>query len=147
VNLNSDTVAEINRADARDRASLALNAMSNTRDTATKTGSRKDESSDPGQGTGHDLPLANVKAVLKPARPLPRQGDTKPGKTDLVLKRLRLSKGATIAMLMETTGWQAHSVRAFLSAVVRKRLGLALVSEIGKDGARRYRIDNSAKGA
>ena len=62
-----------------------------------------------------------------------------------MLKNLRLAKGATIGMLMESTGLQAHSVRGFLSAVVKKKLGLNLVSEVGKDGARRYRIDDSAK--
>jgi hypothetical protein len=41
---------------------------------------------------------------------------------------------------MEATGWQAHSVRGFLSAVVKKKHGLTLISEFGKDGARRYRI-------
>jgi hypothetical protein len=47
---------------------------------------------------------------------------------------------------MELTGWQTHSVRGFLSAVVRKRLKLNLVSEVGKDGQRRYRIvDDAAK--
>lgn len=47
---------------------------------------------------------------------------------------IQMAKGATIAMLMEVTGWQAHSVRGFLSATVRKRLGLNLISETGKDG-------------
>ena len=61
-------------------------------------------------------------------------------KTALLLKRLRLAKGASIAQLSEATGWQAHSVRGFLSAVVRKKLGLQLTSDIGKDGVRRYRI-------
>lgn len=67
-----------------------------------------------------------------------------PGKTDIVLKKLHLAKGATIAQLIEATGWQAHSVRGFLSAVIRKKLGLTLVSEIGKGGIRRYRIVGDA---
>ena len=70
---------------------------------------------------------------------------TKSTKADHVLKKLRLAKGATIEMLMEATGWQAHSVRGFLSAVVKKKLGLNLVSEVGKDGTRRYRINDSSK--
>jgi hypothetical protein len=71
---------------------------------------------------------------------------TKTTKAEQVLKKLRLVKGATIETLIEATGWQAHSVRGFLSAVVKKKLGLNLVSEIGKDGLRRYRIDDSSKG-
>jgi len=65
-------------------------------------------------------------------------------KTALVLKKLRLAKGVTIAQLSEATGWQAHSVRGFLSAVVRKKLELELISDIGKDGVRRYRIADGA---
>ena len=44
--------------------------------------------------------------------------------------------------IREATGWQPHSVHGFLTAVVRKKLGLTLVSE--KTGDERvYRVVGS----
>ena len=65
-------------------------------------------------------------------------------KSDVVLKKLRTARGVSVAQIMEATGWQAHSVRGFLSAVVKKKLGLNLTSEVGKDGQRKYRVVETA---
>jgi Protein of unknown function (DUF3489) len=56
-----------------------------------------------------------------------------------VLALLCGPSGATVASITRSTGWQPHTVRAFLAAVVRKKLGLRLESE-KRDGERLYRI-------
>jgi hypothetical protein len=52
---------------------------------------------------------------------------------------LRGPAGTTIAAIMTATDWQQHSVRGFLAGIVRKKLGLNLVSE-ATDKGRVYRI-------
>jgi hypothetical protein len=60
-------------------------------------------------------------------------------KQDRLVSMLRSPTGATIATMMNATGWQQHSVRGFLAGVVRKRLKLKLQSETS-EGNRIYRI-------
>ena len=76
-------------------------------------------------------------AAVSAAVPKARTG-TKHAK---VVAMLRDQAGATIAAIMAATGWQQHSVRGFLAGVVRKKLGLNLVSERGENG-RVYRISS-----
>lgn len=81
--------------------------------------------------------VVTVSVTVKKAK---NEAPAAPTKTDIVLKKLKSAKGATIQTLMDATGWQAHSVRGFLSGTVKKKLGHELLSETGKDGQRRYRI-------
>lgn len=94
---------------------------------------------------------------LNPSSPLHDEGADNSGvqlcekrlpkttKTEAVLKALWRKRGASLADLQEVTGWQAHSVRGFLSGTVRKKLGRTVISEVGKDGVRRYRIDDASR--
>ena len=41
---------------------------------------------------------------------------------------------------MKATGWQAHSVRGFLSGTVGKKMGLTVASAKGQDGERSYMV-------
>jgi hypothetical protein len=60
---------------------------------------------------------------------------------------LRAPGGVTIEAMARAAKWQPHSVRGFLAGVVRKKLGLTLVSADGENG-RVYRItDRTASAA
>lgn len=101
--------------------------------------------------------LANKKLALSSAPPVPTAKPTqkfvgnakinnaKPeSKKSEVVAMLQAPGGATIAGMMKATGWQRHSVRGFLAAVVRKRLKLKLTSE-KVDGNRVYQIAGISK--
>lgn len=60
-------------------------------------------------------------------------------KQQILINLLKRPKGAAIEELMEATGWQRHSVHGTMSGVLKKRLGLPLITEYGERG-RTYRI-------
>ena len=67
--------------------------------------------------------------------------NTRPGgKLGLILARIERKTGAAIDELVDVTGWQAHSVRGAISGALRKKLGLAILSEKVDGRGRVYRI-------
>ncbi len=64
-------------------------------------------------------------------------------KQALLIDLLKRKKGATIEELVEATGWQPHSVRGAISGTLKKKLGLAVISERVGDRSRVYRIAGS----
>jgi hypothetical protein len=86
------------------------------------------------------MPRRATKTRSKVERTKPTAPNTRAkSKQDAVLALLSRPQGATIAAMIEATGWQSHSVRGFLAGVVRKRLALTVQSE-KTDGERIYRV-------
>ena len=74
----------------------------------------------------------------KPSAPRGRQRHRT--KKQIALTLLERSKGASIAEMQKSMGWQAHSVRGFLAGTVKKMPGVVLTSEKPASGPRRYRV-------
>lgn len=101
---------------------------------------------------------ASAKASVKAFKPTKTKESSKrpsksgkPSKQDKVLALLNRKNGGTQEEICKATGWQAHSVRGFLSGTCKKRMGLNVKSTKSDKGVRRYRItandaDNSNVG-
>jgi hypothetical protein len=77
--------------------------------------------------------IRNLRKARQPVQTnLPRRT-----KTERILAHLNKPSGATLNALMALTGWQAHSVRGFLSQLSKKR-GLRIQS-FQRNGERVYR--------
>ena len=60
-------------------------------------------------------------------------------KSAKMLGLLTRKSGCTLDDLQAASGWQAHSVRGFLSGTVRKKLGFKIESSVNSKGVRRYK--------
>jgi hypothetical protein len=86
----------------------------------------------------------HLKPVTKPSAHQQSRSALQPttpreSKKARIIAMLRAPGGATIEAMARAAKWQPHSVRGFLAGVVRKKLGLTLVSADGENG-RIYRI-------
>jgi hypothetical protein len=88
------------------------------------------------------------KQLHKKSVPSPKTGKTpEPGKSTKqakIISLLKQSSGVSLPDLMKATGWQAHSIRGFISGTLKKRLSLNIISDTTSTGLRRYRISEVA---
>jgi hypothetical protein len=62
-------------------------------------------------------------------------------RAEAILSLLRRSEGTTIEVLKKATGWQAHSVRGFISGTIRKKMKLTVTCAPDAQGTRVYRLE------
>ena len=120
----------------RKPASRTNNSKTKIRNSVTRTTARK---------AGRLNSIAEPAAHQRPRRtsqPTTRLASKKAN----IIAMLRAPGGATIEAMTRAAKWQPHSVRGFLAGVVRKKLGLTLVSAGGANG-RIYRIIDSTSSA
>lgn len=65
-------------------------------------------------------------------------------KTSKILRLLQRPHGATVGELVKATGWQPHSLRGFLSGVLKKKMALKIRSAPRDNGDRAYRLPSKS---
>jgi hypothetical protein len=85
-------------------------------------------------------PVAPVQSAPEATeRPTVAAAPAREYKKDTVLNLLQRENGATLDELMTSTGWQAHSVRGFISGTLRKKHGLNIERVKRNDAGTAYR--------
>jgi hypothetical protein len=96
-------------------------------------------------GAKSPKPAKTAAPAKKTARTAPA-GTTAPTprehtKQATMIAMLQRKNGATIAEIVEATGWQPHTVRGAFAGALKKKLGLNIVSKKDEKRGRVYRID------
>lgn len=97
----------------------------------------EEQASDPHQHAQISAPQLVV--AVDPAVTSRATSPKAPRKLDLLIATLGTADGATIAELMQVSGWQAHSVRGAMAGALKKR-GITVTSDKLADRGRVYRI-------
>ena len=63
-------------------------------------------------------------------------------KQQIMIDLLSRPEGATIEEIANATEWQSHTVRGAMSGALKKKLGLAITSEMVDARGRVYRLED-----
>jgi hypothetical protein len=80
-----------------------------------------------------------AKKVGRAKKPVTKPKAERANKKAEVIAMMKRAKGATLAEIMEASGWQAHTVRGFVSILASKG-GEKVESSKSADGERTYKI-------
>ena len=92
------------------------------------------------KATKKATPAKKPAKAPKKAKTAKTEGVREGSKTATVVALLERKGGATLAEVMKTTGWQAHSVRGFISGTLGKKMGRTVESTKREDGERVYQL-------
>ena len=92
---------------------------------------------------GQKLALANTETLEPPKKAtVTSERKTRDGtKQAMMIELLKRPGGATLAEIVEATGWQAHTVRGAMAGALKKKLGLTVTSENDEVRGRVYRLN------
>ena len=108
--------------------------------TETETTAKKQPAAAKASAGKHPTRAKRQAAVGKPQRRDQRPAARAGTKQSALIELLSRRDGATIAEAVKATGWQPHSVRGAISGSLKKKLGLAVVSDKVEGRGRVYRI-------
>jgi Protein of unknown function (DUF3489) len=92
-------------------------------------------------GTGRIWKAIQGLAAAAETKPAAEPASAREGsKKAEVLELLRRKGGCTLAEIMKTTDWQAHTVRGFISGTLGKKMGLTVASTKSDTGERTYSV-------
>ena len=89
-----------------------------------------------------DSKTPRQRRTARPKQDKPAPAAKGPSRLDRLQDLLVRDAGASIAEMVEATGWQQHSVRGAMAGALKKR-GLVITSE-KTEGVRRYRAQQAA---
>jgi len=87
-----------------------------------------------------DADRTTTTAVTDTPKPVAIRTGTKQAQIIALLQR---PEGASIAEIVEATGWQTHTARGAISGVLKKKLGLTIIAEKVESRGRIYKIERA----
>ena len=93
---------------------------------------------------GQKLALANTERLEPPKKAtVTSERKTRDGtKQAMMIELLKRPGGATLAEIVEATGWLQHTARGVLAGSLKKKLGLTIESEKDDTRGRTYKLGN-----